>query len=226
MSNYLAIGGASAVLRSLLTKAVQAGGPASILSKQPAITNLAPDMIETGASEAARINLFLYNTTINASTRNLDLPSTNSLGQRRSDPPLALDLHYLVSAYGGNAFDQEILLGFAMQVFNQNSTIGRQQISDALADLLATNPASDEAQRVSAGTLASQTELLHITPEVLSTEEMYRLWTAFRTSYRPTTSYKVSVVLIQSDDPLVSNPLVRNRSVLTPNTPVTPVRLF
>jgi hypothetical protein len=214
MSDYLAIGGVSAVLRSLLTNAAQIGGPASILSAQPAITNLAPDLIETSASEPAQINLFMYSASINASMRNLDLPSANSQGQRKSNPPLALNLHYLVSAYGGKAFDQEILLGFAMQVFHKNSEISRQQISDALADLLAATPATDEAQLVAAGTLAGQMGFLHITPEVLSTEEMYRLWTAFQASYRPTTSYQVSVVLIQSDDAFVSNPPVRNRSVV------------
>ena len=214
MSDYLAIGGVSAVLRSLLSNAVASGGPASILGANPAITNLAPDLVQTGANEPARINLFMYYASMNATLRNLDLPSMNSRGQRLSNPPLALNLHYLVSAYGSNPFDHEILLGFAMQVFHESALIGRQQIADALAGLLAITPASQEAQLVAAGTLAGQIEQIRITPEALSTEEIYRLWAAFQTSYRPTTSYQISVVVIQRTDGYASNLPVQKYAVL------------
>ena len=214
MSDYSAIGGVSAVLRSLLSNAVASGGPAAILSANPAISNLAPDLVQTGPNEPARINLFMYYASMNQSLRNIDLPAVKASGQKLSNPPLAINLHYLVSAYGSNPFDAEILLGFAMQVFHETAIVGRQQIADALAGLLAVTPASQEAQLVAAGTLAGQIEQLRITPEALSTEEIYRLWTAFQKSYRPTTSYQVSVVVIQRTDSYASNLPVQRRSVL------------
>ena len=63
-------------------------------------------------------------------------------------------------------------------------------------------------------TLASQTEHIKITPESLSNEEISKLWMAFSTHYRPTTSYQISVVLIQETQPFQSNLRVRHRKIL------------
>src|SRR5438309_4833236 len=118
MSDYLAVGGVSAVLKSLLTTALAAGGPSTILNGAAGITNVAPDLIATGTDEAAQVNVFLYYASINPALRNLDLPSMNTNGGRLSNPPLAINLHYLITAYGSNPFDSEILLAWAMQVFH------------------------------------------------------------------------------------------------------------
>jgi hypothetical protein len=48
----------------------------------------------------------------------------------------------------------------------------------------------------------------------LTTEEIYRLWTAFQVSYRPTTSYQVSVVVIQGTQSYQSNLPVQTRSLV------------
>ena len=65
MSDYLAVGGVSAVLKSLLTTALAAGGPSTILNGAAGITNVAPDLIATGTDEAAQVNVFLYYASIN-----------------------------------------------------------------------------------------------------------------------------------------------------------------
>ena len=64
---------------------------------------------------------------------------------------------------------------------------------------------SNELKLIAASNLASQIEHIRITPEALTTEEIYRLWTAFQVHYRPTTSYQVSVVVIQSAENYKSN---------------------
>jgi hypothetical protein len=214
MSDYLAVGGVSAVLKSLLTTALAAGGPSTILGAAAGITNVAPDLVSTGPDESAQINLFLYYASINPALRNLGLPSMSANGASLSNPPLAINLHYLVTAYGSNPFDAEILLGWAMQVFHSTPVVPRETIEQALADLVSVHPAPAEQQLISGSTLASQAEHIRITPETLTTEEIYRLWTAFQTSYRPTTSYQVSVVVIQDTQSYASNLPVQRRSVL------------
>jgi hypothetical protein len=214
MSDYLAVGGVSAVLKSLLTTALAAGGPSAILGAAAGITNLAPDLIATGPDEAAQINLFLYYASINPALRNLGLPSMSAGGGRLSNPPLAINLHYLVTAYGSNQFDAEILLAWAMQVFHSTPVVSRATIEQALEDLVSVLPVPEEQQMISGSTLASQVEHIRITPETLTTEEIYRLWTAFQTHYRPTTSYQVSVVVIQDTQSFASNLPVQRRSVL------------
>jgi hypothetical protein len=214
VSDYLAVGGVSAVLMSLLGTALSNGGPTTILGSAAAITNKSPDLVLTGTDETAGINIFLYYASMNPALRNLGLPSANASGGRLSNPPLAINLHYLVTAYGSHAFDTEILLAWAMKVFHDTPVVPRDTIQQALADLLSVHPPPAENQLIAASTLASQVEHIRITPETLTTEEIYRLWTAFQTHYRPTTSYQVSVVVIQDTQGYQSNLPVRSRAVL------------
>lgn len=213
MSDYLAVGGVSAVLCSLLTSALTSGGPSSILggSTTP-ISAISPDLVTTGKGEQPQLNLFMYYASLNPALRNLDLPSKDPSGNSTSNPPLAINLHYLVTAYGGTQLDPEILLGWAMQVFHDTPVVSRSTIQAALTNLL--SQSSLEAKLVGTSTLANQIEHIRITPETLTTEEIYRLWTAFQTNYRPTTSYQISVVVIQRTDSYTSNLPVQRRSLI------------
>jgi hypothetical protein len=212
MSDYLAVGGVSAVLRSLLTTALTSGGPSTLLgSSSPGVTALSPDLIKTGSAEQPQLNIFMYYASINPALRNLDLPSMSAQGGRLGNPPLALNLHYLITAYGSNQFDPEILLGWAMQVFHETPVVPRATIQAALTGLLA--QVTPENQLIAASTLPNQVEHIRITPEALTTEEIYRLWAAFQTNYRPTTSYQVSVVVIQDSHSFTSNLPVQRRTV-------------
>jgi hypothetical protein len=201
MSDYLAVGGVSAVLLSLLNTALTSGGPSSLLGSSPGVTARSPDLIKTGADEQPQLNIFMYYASINPALRNLGLPSTNAQGSRLSNPPLGLNLHYLITAYGKNQFDTEILLGWAMQVFHETPVVPRATIQNALNTL----GGGTENGLIAKSTLPNQVEHIRITPEALTTEEIYRLWTAFQTSYRPSTSYQVSVVVIQDSKSFVSN---------------------
>ncbi len=97
MSDYLAVGGVTAMLMWLLNNELQAVGPSSILPSAVSITAVSPDLITVGATEQPQLNLFLYYVSINPALRNLDLPSLDGAGHKVSNPPLALNLHYLVS---------------------------------------------------------------------------------------------------------------------------------
>jgi Pvc16 N-terminal domain/IPT/TIG domain len=213
VSDYLAVGGVSAVLCSLLSTALSSGGPTTILGPTPGITAISPDLITTGPNEQPQLNLFMYYISVNPALRNLGLPSSNAQGGRLSNPPLALDLHYLVTAYGSAQFAPEILLAWAMKVFHDTPVVPSQAIQSALDGLAAQHQPTTEASLISGSTLAEQIEHLRITPEVLSTEEIYRLWTAFQAAYRPTTALQVSVVVIQDTQPFTSNLPVQARAV-------------
>lgn len=214
MSSYLAVGGVSALLRWLLSNALTPNGPTTLLGGgSPGITATSPDLVQTGADEAPHVNIFMYYASLNPALRNESEPSRNARGEAISNPPLALNLHYLVTAYGAGQFDPEILLGWAMKVFHDTPVVPRAMIESAMTDL-STNNVTPEGQLISGCLLATQFEHIRITPEALTTEEIYRLWTAFQTSYRPTTSYQVSVVVIQDTASYASNRPVQRRGVL------------
>jgi hypothetical protein len=213
VSDYLAVAGVSAVLKWMLSNALTSGGPSTILAGASGITALSPDLVTTGGEEQPQVNLFMYYASLNGAYRNALLPSQDSQGRRTSNPPLALNLHYLVSAYGKNEFDPEILLAWAMQVFHDNPVLSRQTIDSSLAAMASGGSPTPEVQLLAKTTLADQFELIKITPGALSNEEISRLWMAFETHYRPTTSYQVSVVLVRDTRPVKSNLPVQSRHI-------------
>jgi hypothetical protein len=167
------------------------------------VTAKPPDHISTGTTEANQLNLFLYQMTPNPGWRNADLPSRDNGGARVTNPPLALDLHYLLTAYGSQDMNAEILLGYAMQLMHEFPGLSRQQLRTVLG-----NPPPVDGTllpgpfgTMSAVDLADQIELIKIAPEYLSAEELSKLWTAMQARYRPSMAYLVSVVLIQGTGP-------------------------
>jgi hypothetical protein len=201
MSNALAIGAVTAVLRDLLNNGLIDQDVTGAIGGNVTVTALAPDRIEIGDSkEKSQLNLFLFQVTPNQGWRNVGLPSRDAPGDRVTNPPLALDLHYLLTAYGEQEFHGEILLGYAMQLLHDTPVLARDAIRLALgAPPPVTGSVLPPAQQaLVAAELADQIEQIKISPQSLSTEEMSRLWTALQAHYRPSAVYQASVVLIES----------------------------
>jgi hypothetical protein len=214
MSDYLAVAGVSAILKQTLLDALSLNGPNSIVDPtKPAVTVGPPDLIATGAEEPVQLNIFMYYASQNPAFRNMCLPQADSQGNKLSNPPLALNLHYLISAYGKSEFDAELMLGWAMKVFHENPVYSQSQISQLLSEM--SGSSVPEIQLLVQTTLASQVESIKVTPESLSNEEIARLWMAFQTHYRTTTSYQVTVVLIQDSSTVKSNLPVQSRNITT-----------
>jgi hypothetical protein len=203
VSNALALAGVTAVLRGLLNDGLITHNVSGALGSTVTVTALAPDRLTSSNGEDTQLNLFLHRVTPNQGWRNEGLPSRDGSGRvRLSNPALALDLHYLVSAYGSEDLQAEILLGYAMQLFHESPVLDRRVIAGALnppPEISATLPPALRA--LSSCGLADQIEQIKITPEYLSTEEMSKLWTAAQAHYRPAAAYLASVVLIESTLP-------------------------
>ncbi len=151
------------------------------------------------AGTQMRLNLFLHQVTHNAALRNLGLPSLAADGSTQlSNPPLALDLHYLMTAYGTEDWEAEALLGTAILMMHDNPVLARSDIATALENLPSLSPAQSLSAVLATTGLANQIELLKITPETLGREEMAWIWSALKSDYRPTYFFLVSVVLIES----------------------------
>ena len=221
MSTALAIAGVTAVLRDLLNDGVINHNISGLLGSSVTVSVLAPDrVVATGGNEASQINLFLYLVTPNPGWRNEGLASRDASGRLRlSNPPLALDLHYLVSVYSGGDLHAEILLGFAMQLLHEMPVLTRDAIRTALSPSPATGSALPPALRalVDSG-LEDQVELIKLTPQYLNTEEMSKLWTAMQSHFRPTAAYTASVVLIEAQQPVRSPLPVLSRGPVDPAT--------
>ncbi len=203
MSNALALAGVSAVLQHYLYNLY--GAVAGEIPSPVHVSCLAPDLVQQqlqiGSNSAEnRVNLFLHLVTHNPGWRNADLPSLSSSGQTQTgNPPLALDLHYLLTVYGSEPWQSEALLGYALMMFHQSPVLTRNDVEAALnARAGSSYPYSGYPLNNSLGLcgLNDQSELLKITPESMSREEMAWLWTALKADYRLTFPFKVSVALM------------------------------
>jgi hypothetical protein len=207
VSNALAIAGVTAVLRDLLNDGLINHNVSGVIGSTVTVSVLPPDrVVATGGTEASQLNLFLHQVTPNSGWRNEGLPSRDGSGRQRiGNPPLALDLHYLLSAYTGGDLHAEILLGYAMQLLHESPVLTRAAIQTALNPSPGVGTTLPPALRALADSgLERQIEHIRITPEYLSTEEISKLWTATQSHFRPTAAYMASVVLIESTRPAVS----------------------
>jgi hypothetical protein len=190
MSNSLAIAAVTATLQNMLND-TQGGITATLPQGLPNNLGLGSVSITTKPLDKARapndnnnqVNIFLYQTLPNAAMRNMDMPRQVRPGET-AQPPVALTLHYLLSAYGKDDDDTiaHILLGQAIRIFHDNSVLDQGAIKDSIAG----------------NDLYEQVERVRLTPFPLSSDEIAKLWTAFQTQYRISAAYQADVVLIES----------------------------
>lgn len=202
MSTALAIAAVTAVLKDLLSNGLKAHKVADIVGGDVLVSSVPPDRIDTtGSEDPTQLNLFLHHTTFNSGWRNIALPVRNGNGDRIGANPLALNLHYLVSAYGAKDFYSEIILGHAMQLLHESPVLTRDAIRKALTPAV---PPPDWPALLATSDLAEQVEQLKITPVAMNPEESSKIWTAINAHYRPSAAYEVTVVLIESSRPTKS----------------------
>ena len=192
MTDFQGIGAVSASLRRLLEDRVQIPAGA-----EPIFFTVGPPRSEAvdGSPERSRVNLFLYRVTENGALANQELPgraSSNGYGH----PPLSVDLHYLVTAYGSTAIDDDfvdetrahLLLGSAMRVLHDYPVI-TEDLRTARAPQ--NEPILDPV-------LVGQLESVKLTLDPVSLEDLSKVWTALTLPYRASAAYRVTVVQIES----------------------------
>ena len=192
MSNSLAIAAVTETMRQLIDRCINAS-PGDDPGTDPelagtSVTTRPPDKARTSAT-GNQVNLFLYQTEVNAAWRNQTMPRQVRPGEN-GYPPLALDLRYILTAYGADDEGAGILahrlLGRTMSILHDSAAFKRGDIQAALAG----------------NDLYEQIESLRVIPHPMTAEEIARLWAAFQTPYRISASYQVSVVLIESNKPI------------------------
>jgi hypothetical protein len=157
---------------------------------------------------SARLNWFLYRITPAPAYLNMEYPDTGWT-TRRGRPPLALTLHYLLSAEPGElteAGDDETgvhaALTAVMNALHDNGIFG-------LSSLIATGP--DRTVQDVTTALAGMTEPLRVTMAPVPIETMTALWTTGSRAIRLSVGYEVSLVTVPVDTPFVSGPPVLER---------------
>ena len=178
MSNSLAVAAVTATIKNLLYSAASKDLAGTSVTTRP------PDRARFN-SAGNQLNVFLYQTAIEAGWRNEDMPGIRSGEVGR--PPMPLILHYLITAYSDTDDDlnSHRLLGRAVSVLNDHPRLEREDLRTAF-------PGAD---------LHRQVERVHVTPQPLTVEELSKLWSTFQTPLRISAAYQACVVLIESTLP-------------------------
>ena len=103
MSNGLAIAAVTAIFKNLLEDGLVQNSALSSMGNV-LVTTLPPDQISVGVDGQPQLNLFLYQVSQN---RNADLGKSERTNEEDTLPPLAIDLHYVLTAYGNKDFQTD-----------------------------------------------------------------------------------------------------------------------
>jgi len=254
MSDFHAIGGVSATLRTLLLDRMEMPDGMTFVP----ITGLKTVSVTIGPPpftakdneprlEEPRVNLFLYRVSENGYLQNQEIPGRGSPAAY-GHPPLSLNLHYLLTAYGNVLVNQEaippayddldahFLLGSAMRVLHDVPVV-----SDRMTTVRAPS-----GGLVLDATLRDGFERVKLTLEPLTLEDITKVWSALVLRYRLSAAYVVNVVQIESrrartfprpvgqpasgitpplpGDPPTPGPMVYVRTIQTPTVTTVTVR--
>jgi hypothetical protein len=188
VASFQAIAGVSRTLRRLLLDRIEAPGP---------LVTIAPPDVHVDGAIGRRVNLYLYQIGENGHLKNQELPGAahpNEYGH----PPLALELHYLVTAYGETEaspdadLQAQMALGDAMLVLHDFPIVDE--------DLLVTRPAAGTVgDPILDAVLQNEFEQVKICLEPAGVDELAKIWTALpQANFRRSVSYQVSVVQLES----------------------------
>lgn len=126
-------------------------------------------------SDAVRVTLYLYRVTINEHNRQARPPAS----PHARSLPLGLDLHFLLTAWAGNALSEHTMLAWAMRQLH-------------LFPILDASFLSPEAGW-------GRDEVIQLIPAELSNEDMMRIWDALDPAFRLSVSYTARLVRLDPD---------------------------
>ncbi|WP_095756964.1 DUF4255 domain-containing protein [Streptomyces xinghaiensis] len=150
------------------------------------------------------ITVFCYQVTPNASMRNNDLPTRASDGTLVQRAAAALDLHYLISAYGEEAeLVGQRLIGCVVRTLHEIPVLPRDVITQAA-----------ERPHLAGSDLADAVQKVRFTPTQMDIDETSKLWGMLhQTPYSLSVAYQASLVLIEGRELPVQAPPVERHTV-------------
>ncbi|MFI1729728.1 DUF4255 domain-containing protein [Streptomyces acidicola] len=166
------------------------------------------------------ITVFLYQVTPNTAQRNNDLPTRASDGTLLKRPAAALDLHFVISAYGEeNELVGQRLIGSVVRTLHEIPVLPNDIIELA-----------GERPYLAGSDLAGAAQRVRFTPTVMDIDETSKLWGMLhQTPYSLSVVYQAALVFIEGrETPVPAKPVERHTARVlpfgAPGAPVPPGR--
>jgi hypothetical protein len=200
VSNFLAVATVSAALQRLLTPKVSAAvGGAEVWVDRSDVKR-----------QKSGVNIYMYRTSLDSVWRNEDLPGRTSDGTLRDRPKVAVSLHYLLTFHGK---DDELvpqrLLGATLAALNTHPIVGRDLIDQVVTEATAHPPTHPY---LALADLADEDELVRLSPDPMSLDELSKLWSVFfQSPYQLSATYVASAVRLEESTgtPLAAPPVLQ-----------------
>ncbi|MFI0732315.1 Pvc16 family protein [Streptomyces sp. NPDC021225] len=147
------------------------------------------------------INVFLYQVTPNASMRHNDLPTRASDGTLLKRPAAAMDLNFLISAYGDETeLVGQRLIGCVVRTLHEIPVLPKDVIEEAA-----------ERPYLAGSDLAESLQKVRFTPIQMDVDETSKLWgMLYQTPYTLSVCYQGSLVLVEGvERPVPAKPVER-----------------
>ena len=196
MSNSLALAAVTSTIRYVLERALAVPHPGPVGGA--GVTTVRLDQLATGdLADNPGLNVLLFHVSPNAAGNLMSLPGRDASGALRQRPNAALDLDYLVTAFGDEAsLAGQRLLARAIIAMASNTLLTRDIVDAARLAHQGTSETAFLAQ----SDLAEQVERVKVAPLPLSVEDLTRIWGAYpQAPMQPSVAYRATVVLLEAD---------------------------
>ncbi|WP_405477617.1 Pvc16 family protein [Streptomyces sp. NBC_00009] len=147
------------------------------------------------------ISVFLYQVTPDTSQRNNDLPTRAADGTLVKRPVAALDLHFLITAYGDETeLVGQRLIGSVVRALHEIPVLPKDIIELA-----------GERPYLAGSNLAESAQRVRFTPTAMDVDETSKLWgMLYQTPYTLSVVYQAALVLIDGrETPVAGKPVER-----------------
>jgi hypothetical protein len=204
MPDGFALAALSHALRSRISSAigdaadVQQTGQFDIVSK-------APDQLATANPAKPTLTVYPWKLMPNASWTSSRQAAYSASGERRANPLLALDVHYVLGAYSQDNASAEAVLGLALLGMHETPQLSRELLLTIASGNFAQGSPLPQALR----DLAEQPALITVEPLSWDLEEYSQLWSTFNSGVRTGMFYRVGTVLMESRRRAAAAPPVR-----------------
>ncbi|MCP2732151.1 DUF4255 domain-containing protein [Limnofasciculus baicalensis] len=189
MSNHLAIATVTATLQKFLQIAT------SVPGQEIGATTVPPNIMGTGKA-ATGLNVFLYFISSNPVWgQGGNMGGRSRPGEMAKKWRSALDLHYMISAYGDDTkLEPQCLIGAAIRALTDQRVLTKEMILETIAD--------NNFDFLADSNLVDQIEEINIIPLDLSLEDLSKAWSVFfQAPYKLSVAYRASVVIIEGQAP-------------------------
>ncbi len=154
------------------------------------ISLASPEELKTKGS--AKLSICLYNVTEFSAMKNTPPNPPNQ------NPPIYLTLHYLFTPFTNDQNNDQLILGKIIQTFLDNPVLRGSLLQ---------------------GTLADNSDDIRVTLDLLSIDDLNKLWTMFSMPFKLCLSYSVSPILIQPSRQPESKPVIQKSTTYKQEKP-------